>query len=275
MNIAILGATGNIGRPLMEQLAAAGHAVRAATRSADKPLPAGVTRVSAANFGEVMRGAEKVFMLVSPAAGPNAETEAIAAAKAAGVKHVVKLSSIGASGERPRGLGVHHLAKENELRASGLAWTMLRPGFFMSNALAWLPQILEKGEARNPYGEGLMYPIAPEDIAAVAALALTTSGHEGKLHELTGEVAITGPEEIATMARVLGKTARVVDVPPEVAAEDARARGASESIAAQLKELYVNVRANRVATHTSTARELLGRPLMTFEAWCRARLPKP
>lgn len=267
MNIAILGATGNVGRPLVKQLAKEGHAVRAATRSADKPLPAGVVRVSPANLDELVRGADKLFLLLPPLAGLDFEDEAIAAAKRAGVAHVVKLSSIGASGDKPQGLGIHHLAKEQVLRASGMAWTMLRPGFFMSNALAWLAQIRETGSARNPYGDGVMYPIAPDDIAAAAALALTRDGHADKIYELTGEVGLTAPQEIEAMARVLGKKVTIVDVPPDQGAADARARGASETVAAMLRDLYVNVRANRVSQHDDTARRLLGRPLTTFEAW--------
>lgn len=270
MHIAIFGATGNVGRPLVEILAKQGHAVRAVTRSADKPLPAGVSRVSASNLDEVVRGADKVFLLTPPVAGLDFEDRAIDAAKRAGVKHVVKLSTIGASGDKPQGLGVHHLEKEEKLRASGMAWTMLRPGFFMSNALAWLAQLRDTGSVRNPYGEGLMYPIAPDDIAAVAALALGGEGHEGKIHELTGEVGLTAPEEIRIMARVLGKPVTIVDVPPDEAVADARGRGASEEVATMLRDLYVNVRANRVAKHDDTARRLLGRPLMTFEAWFRA-----
>lgn len=272
MNIAIFGATGNVGRPLVEILSKQGHAVRAVTRSADKPLPAGVSRVSASNVGEVVRGVDKVFLLTPPVAGLDFEDEVIAAAKRANVKHVVKLSSIGAGGEKPQGLGIHHLEKEEKLRASGVAWTMLRPGFFMSNAFLWLAQIRETGSARNPYGDGLMYPIAPDDIAAVAALALTTDGHEGKIHELTGEVGLTAPQEIEIMGRVLGKPVNVIDVQPDVAVSDARARGASETVAAMLRDLYVNVRANRVTRHDDTARRLLGRPLMTFETWFRAAL---
>jgi len=274
MNIAVLGATGNIGRPLVEILAKEGHAVRAATRSAEKPLPTGVARVHSSSVGELVKGAEKLFLLAPPVAGIDVEDEAIAAAKRAGVKHVVKLSTIGASGDTPIGLGKLHRENEKKLEASGLAWTMLRPGFFMSNALAWVPQIRETGKARNPYGEGVMYPIAPEDIAAVAALVLTTPGHEGKAYAFTGEVGITAPQEIETLSRVLGVHARVVDVPPDEAMADARARGATEEIAAGLRDLYVNMRANRAAFKDDTARKMLGRPLLEFEPWVRAALAR-
>jgi len=270
MNIAILGATGNVGRPLVEILAREGHAVRAATRSAEKPLPAGVARVSTSSLNELVRDADKLFLLAPPVGGTSVEDDAIDAAKRAGVKHVVKLSSIGASGDNPKGLGVHHLEKEKLLRASGMAWTMLRPGFFMSNALTYVQQVRESGKVRNYYGDGVMVPIAPSDIAAVAAVALTTPGHEEKIYELTGEVAITAPEQIEIVSRVLGIHATVIDVQPDEAVADARARGATENVAAALRDLYVNVRANRVSQHDDTARRLLGRPLVTFEAWLRS-----
>jgi len=104
----------------MELLATQGHTVRAATRSADKPLPKGVERVSSANLGEVMQGAEKLFLLVSPAMGPKAELDAIAAAKAAGVKHVVKLSSAGAGESRGAGQAP---PRDGNRRSRRAAWT--------------------------------------------------------------------------------------------------------------------------------------------------------
>jgi uncharacterized protein YbjT (DUF2867 family) len=267
MNIAVLGATGNVGKPLVELLAKQGHAVRASTRSADKPLPSGVTRVSASNLDELVQGAQKLFLLAPPIGGLDVEERAIEAAKRAGVAHVVKLSSIGAAAEKPQGLGIHHREMEKKLEATDMAWTMLRPGFFMSNALPRLAQLRETGAVRNPYGDGVMYPIAPADIAAVAALVLGESGHEGKRYVLTGEVGLTVPEEVALMARAIGKEPKLVDLSPDEGADDARKRGATEEVAAMLRDLFVNVRENRVAQKDDTARRLLGRPLMTFEAW--------
>ncbi|HEY1957049.1 MAG TPA: NmrA family NAD(P)-binding protein [Polyangiaceae bacterium] len=270
MNIAVLGATGNVGKPLVELLAKQGHAVRASTRSADKPLPSGVTRVSASNLDELLRGAQKLFLLAPPVGGLDVEERAIDAAKRAGIAHVVKLSSIGAAGEKPQGLGIHHREMEKKLEATGMAWTMLRPGFFMSNALPRLVQLRETGAVRNAYGDGVMYPIAPADIAAVAALALTEGGHESKRYVLTGEVGLTVPQEVAIMARAIGKEPKVIDLSPDEGAADARKRGAPEDVVAMLRDLYVNVRENRVAEHDDTARRLLGRPLMTFETWFAA-----
>jgi uncharacterized protein YbjT (DUF2867 family) len=118
-----------------------------------------------------------------------------------------------------------------------------------------------------------MYPIAPEDVAAVAAHTLTTPGHEGKIYELSGEEGLTSTQEIEIMGRVLGLPVKVVDVSPEQGFAEARARGAPEQVAGMLRDLYVNVRANRMAHRTQTARQLLGRAPMTFEAWFRNRSP--
>jgi uncharacterized protein YbjT (DUF2867 family) len=275
MTITVLGATGNVGQPLVEQLAKGGHAVRAVTRSADKPLPKGVERASPSNLDEALKGATKLFLLTPPGSGYELEDAALAAAKAAGVKHVVRLSSIGASGDKPLGLGAMHLKRDEALKASGLEWTLVRPGFFMSNVLAWLPQIRESGAVRNNYGDGPMYPIAPDDIAGVAVVALTGQGHAGKAYDLTGDVAISAVQQIATMGSVLGRPIGVVDLLPDAAEQEAIARGIPAPMAAGLKALWVSVRAGKGAMHTDTARTLLGRPLMTFAEWCRLRLPKP
>jgi uncharacterized protein YbjT (DUF2867 family) len=276
--ITVFGATGNIGRPLVEQLAKAGQKLRVSTRDASKSFPAGVEKIVGEfddkTIGQMVKGAEKLFLLVPPSAAPATEEQILKAAKAAGVKYVVKLSTIGASGEKPQALGVHHRQMEQALEASGMAWTMLRPGFFMSNVLAWLPQVRATGAVRNMYGEGLMYPIAPEDIAAVGAVALTSTSYQGKYLELTGEHPITVSKQVETMSRIWNKPVKIVDVSPEEGAAEAMKNGTPERVASALKELWTATRANKASFHTTVAREIVGRPLMTFEQWCEKNLPK-
>jgi uncharacterized protein YbjT (DUF2867 family) len=262
---------------LVQQLLKAGEQVRIATRDGAK-APAGAEKVvgelNEKTISEVVKGADRLFLLVPPGAPPPTEDLILKAAKSAGVKHVVKLSSIGAAGEKPMGLGGHHREREKILEASGMAWTMIRPGFFMTNVMNWLPQIRAGGTVKNNYGDGVMYPIAPEDIAAVAVLSFTQPGHQGKYYELTGEHAITAPQQLEIMGRHWGKPITVIDNPPDQAAEDARKAGTPEPIVAAMKELWINTRANRVKLQSPKAREVLGRPLMTFEEWAKANLPK-
>lgn len=274
--IGVIGATGNVGKPLVQQLLKAGEKVRIATRDAAK-APAGVEKVvgelNEQNVAELVKGADRLFLLTPPGAPPPTEDLILKAAKAAGVKHVVKLSSIGASQEKPIGLGAYHRGREKILEATGMGWTMLRPGFFMSNVLGWLPQLRATGAVKNNYGEGVMYPIAPEDIAAVGVLALTQSGHDGKHYTLTGDKPITAPQQAEILSKLWGKPIKVIDNPPDQAAEDARKAGTPEPIIAALKDLWTNTRANKVTMSSPVAREVLGRPLMTFEEWAKLNAP--
>lgn len=119
-----------------------------------------------------------------------------------GVTHVVKLSVISAEAPAITFARWHNEA-EQKLKASGLAWTMLRPGNFMTNALGWAPTIKAEGNIYQPTGTGTWAAIDPADIGAVAVRALTGAGHEGKEYTLTGAEALDG----AGYAAILGRPA--------------------------------------------------------------------
>jgi uncharacterized protein YbjT (DUF2867 family) len=129
-------------------------------------------------FPAAMKGVEKIYLLVpgTPAL-PKLEGTAIEAARAAGVKHIVKHSAMGARYEPSIVLGSWHRASESLLEAS---WTFVRPGTFMSNALQWTNPIKAQGAVFMPLGEGRVAVVDPRDIAAVAARALTELGHKAR-----------------------------------------------------------------------------------------------
>lgn len=271
----VTGATGNVGRELVDQLDAQGAEVRVLVRdpARAKGLPARVDRVvgdldRAETLPAAFAGVDGFFLL-TPGIGLDGARNALAAARDAGVRRVVHLSSTNVLGDPMPAMGRWHHAREELVRASGLAATVLRPGGFMSNALDWLPTIRAGGYVLDPAGPGRHAPIDPADIAAVAALALTGDGHAGRAYALTGAETFTVTEQVAVLARTLG---RQLTVRPVATAEEAvRFRfphGAPPALADAVVEGFALMRADTVGFRTGEVRRLLGREPATFADWC-------
>src|SRR5919202_2519379 len=137
-----------------------------------------------------LEGVERAY-LVSPAGPMQSELEQtfLETAKEAGVKHIVKLSMIGASPEAPLRFARTHGKVEQALRESGLAWTLLRPTGFMQNTLSWGARVLD-GTFYSPVPDAAFSIVDARDVAEVAAVALTEDGHEGNAYGLSGPEAV-------------------------------------------------------------------------------------
>jgi uncharacterized protein YbjT (DUF2867 family) len=207
----VTGATGHIGRELVRELEDTGVEFRVLVRDPARSigLPESVERVvgdlgQPATLTPAFDGADKVFLLV-PGIGTEHTAHAIAAARSAGVHHIVALSSYAVLGDPIPAMGRWHHEREQMIRASGLSATFLRPCGFMTNAFDWLPTIREGGYVLDPTGPGRSAPIDPADIAAVAAVAITDEGHQGKDYVLTGGETFTLAEQVQILAKALGR----------------------------------------------------------------------
>jgi uncharacterized protein YbjT (DUF2867 family) len=208
----ILGATGHIGTELVSILSSKGIPAVAATRDLrrGKPLPgirwARVDLADPASMREILQGIRGMFLLTGN--GPDLaslQIGAIRAAKSAGVERVVKLSALGASDHSRSPIAKAHYEAEEELLATGLAWTILRPHVFMQNFLRQAPAILRDGRIRAASGDGRIPFIDTRDIAAVAAVTLTQPGHEGKKYVLTGPEALSYHDIARILSEVAGR----------------------------------------------------------------------
>jgi uncharacterized protein YbjT (DUF2867 family) len=209
--IVVTGATGNVGRPLVEALVAAGEKVRAVARR-PPDVPEGVEAVP----GDLLRpdtlapavaGAEALFLLTSAEVhGAAADLDGVLeVARVGGVRRVVLLSSIGvATGRHPSGL-------EDSVTASGLGWTLLRPGAFASNDLAWAQPVRAERTVRTPFPDVAVPVIDPADIAGVAAAVLLGDGQAGRTYELTGPAPIAPRQRVAAIGAALGEEVRLVE----------------------------------------------------------------
>ena len=271
--ILVTGSTGTTGGEVAKQLIAAGHKPRLLVRSPEKAKQfEGKAELvkgdlsDAASLTAAFKGIEKLYLVSAGLDGPAQEAKAIDAAKAAGVKHVVKLSVIGAEYEMIS-FGKWHRASEKKLEASGLAWTFVRPGNFMSNAMMWAGSIKKDGAVYAPVGEGKTANIDPADIGAVAVKALTSSGHEGKAYTITGPVALTMQEQLDIIGKRIGKSLKFIDVPPEAAKKSMLEMGMPEGYVNALIELYAVMKANQASLVTNVVEEVTGRKAATFESW--------
>jgi uncharacterized protein YbjT (DUF2867 family) len=273
--ILITGATGNIGRALSAELDAEGVRFRALVRDLGRAanLPDRAERTvgdlgEPATLARAFEGVEKLFLL-TPGVGIDHAASAVAAAKAAGVRHIVLLSAFTVLGDPMPLMGRWHHEREEMVRASGIPATFLRPGGFMTNALAWAPAIRAGAHVIDPTGPGRYAPIDPADIAAAVAKILTRDGHKGEAYVLTGEEAFTVAEQVAVIAKTIDRKIEVhAAASPAEAVRSRYPAGAPPALIEAITEGYARMRADTVGLRTDTVEKLLGRKPQTFADWC-------
>ncbi|MEU5085802.1 NAD(P)H-binding protein [Streptomyces sp. NPDC021356] len=266
--IVVTGATGNVGRALVERLTAAGRPVRALTRDPQRaglPETAEVVRFQPDDPAALFTGATKLFLYVQAAGDRTAEF--LAAARKAGVRHVVLLSSAivteGADETHP--IHVMHAGPERAIRDSGLEWTSLRPGAFATNAFQWAGQIRAGDTVRGVFADGMSAPIHEDDIAAVAERALLDDGHEGAVHRLSGPEAISNADQVAAIGRALGRELTFTEVPPEEAGPELFPHVPPHMLQGLLNAFRASVGATPEIT--DTVEKVTGTPARTFAQW--------
>lgn len=266
----ISGASGRVGRHLVADLIATGHHVRALTRSPEKAdLPA-QAEVVAGSFDRlpdgIFDGVAAAF--VFPADGAAAFARAAAAD---GVPHLVLLSSLAAALEHERDHRSvsqrHHTAIEEAVRGSGTAWTILRPGTFAANLLAWSQPIRFTGGVRGPYPTSAQAPIHEADVAAAAAAVLTQPGHEGQIYPMTGPQALTRVDQLKAIGEAIDRELTfTVQTPEEFAAEMAQ-YGVSADIVSMLLDYWADTVDEPDVPRPPD--RLIGRPAKTLAEWAR------
>lgn len=271
--ILITGVTGHIGSELVPILLESGEPIRALVRNERKVayLDPSIERVAGdlndpITLDTAVRGVDRIFLVTLET---QQDIHVLEAARRAGVRQIVKLSTLEAS--RPViQVGRWHVEREELIRASGLDWTFLRPGMFMTNTIEWWSDSIKtQGAVHFPGGKGRVAPVDPRDVAAVAALALTQPGHQGQSYELTGPKLLTIGEMVQIIGRVLGKPLRYTDIPPIAARMWMLKSGMDKTLVKALMEMLAILRKNKGAICTGTFKELTGREPRSFEAWCR------
>ena len=270
--ITVFGATGTTGAPLVDTLMAKGATVRAVTSDPSRldALKAKGCEAVVANFTDpaalarACDGAEKIY-LVTPAHLNMRQWKAnvIESAKAAGVRHIVVATGLGASPKAGLTFGKWHSETQELLKQSGLDWTFVQPTYFMQNLL-WQAGNIAKDAV---YYDDLGGPVAwidARDIADVAAEALTAPGYEGKALGLTGPEALTGEDIAALLSRVTGRTVSCAPLPAENAKAGMVAGGMQDEVARAMVELASIAPKGYLAGIETTVSDVMGRPARRF-----------
>ncbi|GAB1821121.1 SDR family oxidoreductase [Herbidospora sp. RD11066] len=267
--IVVTGATGNVGRTLVRLLAGQGHEVTAVSRRiTPADVPSGVRAVAAdlsRPTTDLPSEADAVFLLVGGdlmMAGDPAR----AVAPFAGSGRIVLLSSQGVA-TRPDSLshGRAFAAFEQAVIRSGAEWTFLRPGGFASNAYAWTSSVTTTRTVAAPFGDIGLPVVDPDDIAAVAAVTLTESGHAKEIYELTGPEAITPRRRAAAIAAAIGEPITFTDQTREEARTQMLA-----FMPAPVADTTLDILGTPTIQEQSVSPDVervLGRAPATFAAW--------
>jgi uncharacterized protein YbjT (DUF2867 family) len=197
------------------------------------------------------------------------EANAIDAAAAAGVRRIVKLSTIAAAPGAPVAFWDWHGRVEEHLRASGVAAVILQSSFYMSNLLAEARQVAAEGYICAPVDGAPIAMIDPRDVGAAAAGVLATAGHDGRTYVLTGPEAITYERVAADLSAATGREVRFVDVSDDVARRGILEAGIPDFVAEQLVLVYRQLRQGVAERVTDTVEALTGRPPRSFAAFAR------
>ncbi|MFF0745599.1 NAD(P)H-binding protein [Streptomyces sp. NPDC004111] len=303
MSFLLTGARGQVARAVAERLVAAGHgggpggpaaaagsagAVRtagsfvrvASARPAELVPPDGTEAVEMVldrpeTFAAALAGVRQVFLYPVPAG----IHELIKAAEAAGVEHVVLMSSAAvlASDAETHPIAAHHLQVERALAESALTSTFLRPGAFASNSFSWAGPIGQGQPVALPYPDARVVPIHPADIADIAFAAMTGAGEgreggvggslAGRTVALTGAEPLSFREQLAIIAEETGREVRVEHI-GRAEAEEQMGRHMPARMVTALLDIWAAAEGGP-AEIADTTETLLGRPARTFRQWAR------
>jgi len=271
--ILVIGGTGNIGSEVVRLLVEKGADFKVLARDKTKAaesLPAGVEIVEGdlqqpETIDAAMQSVDKMF-LVTPLhlEQVSMKSTAIQAAKRAGVNHIVMSTGIGAGSDAGVEIGRWHGVNQDEVMATGIAFTFLQPGFFMQNILMFADSIRANGEFYLPLGDSKVSFVDARDIAAVAVTALTEKGHENQTYPITGGQALDCNELCSILSEVTGKEVRYVDVPLDAAKQGMMGAGLPEKLADMMNELYALGPDGHLAYIMDTVEKVSGRPPRTF-----------
>jgi uncharacterized protein YbjT (DUF2867 family) len=271
--ILVLGATGNVGGGVVDLLRKEGIAIRAMTRDPAKVVPAEGVEVVLGDFHKpatiaaALDGINAVFVMAPVPLVADHARVVTEMARRGGTRRIVLLSSLSAEQDPDNAPTIQHRAAEEAVRQSGCEWTIVRGGQFMSNSLRWAASIRSTREVRPYVRNDASAIIDPLDISAVAAAALTRSGHGGKIYGVTGGESLTPEECTRILSRELGIELTYVEL------SDEEAQSAYIGLfgdTAGVREKLRTLRARGVLPWQkarTTVRDVLGRPPRTFAQW--------
>jgi uncharacterized protein YbjT (DUF2867 family) len=272
--VLVTGATGRVGRMVVDLLIAAGVPVRALTHRAESAaeLPTSVEAVTGDltvpdSLDAALRGVDVVFLVWT---APPASVPAVIERLAQHSRRVVFLSAPHRTPhpffQQPNPMAAMFDDIERRIAAAGLESTMLRPGMFASNALMWWAATIRAGGVvRWPYGAAETAPLDDRDLAAVAARTLSQDGHAGGDYVLTGPESLSQAEQVKIIGEVLGRPIPFEELSPDDFRRETEGRWPRPAVEMLLAAWGATM--GRPAYITTMVLDVLGTPPRTFRQW--------
>lgn len=272
--ILVTGATGNVGGALLPLLASVPATVIAGStrgQSVSGVPGRAIDFADVPSLTKAFTGVDLAFIVI-PLRPDMVQLAAnvAKAARAAGVKHLVRVSGAGADPHSPYAIGRVQGQADQHLVASGIPTTLLRPKNFMQNFSSFLAGMVQGGTFYTSQEQGRIPFIDVRDIAAVAAKVLENpSVHAGQAYVLTGPEALTNREALDRIGDATGKSIALLDIPESAAQQSMRNMGMPSLVVDVMSSLNTLIAAGYVAEVTDTVRQLTGRPARTFADFVR------
>ena len=275
--ILITGASGNVGKTVLQAVAKSGAQHRAMYRSVAEAAKASAgTGTVVADFakpetlGAALKNVDSVYLVCSPIPElVQLESNMIDACAAAGVQHVVQNSALGA-GDYDKSFPSWHRKVEEKLKGTRLSWTILRPNSFHQNVVAFFaPTIRTQGVFYNSMRDAKNSFLDVRDIAAVAAKSLAAGEHAGKIYELNGPEAINYTELAKKISKVAGREVKYVDIPMDAQKKAMRDQGMPEWLTAALLDLQQYYLHGKGGETDGLLQKLLGRAPITMDEFLK------
>lgn len=279
----VTGASGQLGRAvinhLLEAQKIAPSSIIAATRNPENlaDLAARGIAVRAADFNDstslekAFAGADRVLIIstgdldLKTGRRLKQHETAVAAAKAAGVSHLLYTSMPNPEPGSPVLFAGDHYGTEQAIKASGIPYTIFRNGWYQENLFMSLPHAISSGKWYTAAADGRIAHGARDDMAAAIAAGLASGSKESHIYTLTGPQAYTTNEIAALVSEVTGKPLEVIQLPDEALTEGVKAAGVPEDFARIIVSFDANTRAGRIAQVTDAVEKLSGRTPRTLK----------
>lgn len=277
--ILLTGATGNVSSSVLRELHDSGHKLVGLVRDPAKAqaLAAQGVELRAGDLNQLrtvegaFSGIDVAFLLAPPGSlAPAQMSNALWGARKGGVKHVVRMSAVGAAHDAPTINSRFHALSDTELERSGIPYTIVKPHFFMQNLMMVAQSIAEQGTIYFALGDAALPMVDVRDIGSTVAAILTNPApHAGKTYTLTGPAAVSLHQVASAIGEAIGKPVSYVSVPVPAMVEQMAKFGVDDYGQTALRDYLIAYSAGWQDTVTSAVKDITGSSARSIQQFAR------